>query len=128
MELRAIIKTKILLRLTTLLLLLVAEVGETWAQILYQQNYESATDASSWTSANNSGGLSLQTGDATYGKYIRFYGDALSGPRTAYSLFYSSSDFYGDLTEYTIEFDATLRTSNDNTSSGQTELVIASDG
>ena len=116
-------KTKILLRLTTLLLLLVAGVGETWGQILYQQNYEAATDASSWTSANNSGGLSLQTGDATYGKYMRFYGNNAGGPRTASSLFYSSNDFYGNHADYTIEFDATLKTTGDYDS--ETEFVIA---
>lgn len=115
-------------RTILMLLLMMVGVGEMWGQMLYQQNYEAATDASSWTSEYNSDGLSLQTGDATYGNYIRYYGSGESGPRTAYSLFYSSSDFYGDLADYTIEFDATLRTANENNDNGKTELVIASDG
>ena len=98
-----------------------------WAgtKVLYSQDYESAIDASSWTSANNAGGLSLQTGDATYGKYIQFYGNGLGGGRTAYTNFYST-DFYSDYAAYTIEFDAAVRCSN--YASHYTELVVASDG
>jgi len=109
-----------------LLLILMAGGGEAWGQVLYNQDYEEATDASSWTSANNSGGLSLVTGDATYGNYIRFYGDGISGSRTAYTNFYTTSDFYGDLITYTIEFDAAIRTGN--TANYPTELLVASNG
>jgi hypothetical protein len=93
---------------------------------LYSQDYESATDPSSWTSAYNAGGLSLQTdGGSGYSKYIQFYGDNLSGGRTAYTTFYTS-DFYSDYTSYTVEFDAAVRQSQ--TASHYTELVVASDG
>ena len=78
-----------------------------WAgtQILYTQNYESATDASSWRSQHAAGNLTLKTGDATYGNYINFAPGGANS-RTAYSYFYTSgSDFYGDYTSYTLEFD-----------------------
>ena len=52
-ELRTMIKSKILLRLTTLLLLLVAGIGELWAQATYyQQDYENAT-TSGWTTGTS---------------------------------------------------------------------------
>ena len=105
-----------------------SNVWGTATKVLFSQNYESATDASSWTSQFNSGGLSLVTGDVTYGNYIRYYGENLGGPRTAYSRFYSSSDFYSDYEEYTIEFDAAVRTSNGDKGNHPTELVVASDG
>ena len=116
------ITTKLLL----LLLLMMAGANGTWAaHSYYSQNYEEQSDASLWSSGNYSGGLSLITGDATYGKYIKFAqsGDGLSGPRTAYTNFSISEWPYSS---YTIEFDASLKTCN--TSGHATELVVASDG
>lgn len=116
------ITTKLLL----LLLLLTTGTGEVWgAHSYYSQNYEDQSDASLWSSANHSGGLSLVTDDATYGKYILFTAPegGLSGPRTAYTNFSVSEWPYSS---YTIEFDAALRTCN--TTNHCTELVVASDG
>lgn len=116
------ITTKLLL----LLLLLMTGAGEVWgAHSYYSQNYEDQSDASLWSSANHSGGLSLVTDDATYGKYILFTAPegGLSGPRTAYTNFSVSEWPYSS---YTIEFDAALRTCN--TTNHCTELVVASDG
>ncbi len=116
------ITTKLLL----LLLLIMAGANGTWAaHSYYSQNYEEQSDASLWSSGNYSGGLSLITGDATYGKYIKFAqsGGGLSGPRTAYTNFSISEWPYSS---YTIEFDASLKTCN--TSGHATELVVASDG
>lgn len=113
-------------KLLLLLLLLMVGVCETWAtHSYYTQNYESQSDASLWSSVNYPGGLSLVTGDATYGKYIKFAqsGDGLSGPRTAYTNFSISEWPYSS---YTIEFDASLKTCN--TSGHATELVVASEG
>jgi hypothetical protein len=103
-----------------------AGANGTWAaHSYYSQNYEEQSDASLWSSGNYSGGLSLITGDATYGKYIKFAqsGGGLSGPRTAYTNFSISEWPYSS---YTIEFDASLKTCN--TSGHATELVVASDG
>ncbi len=113
-------------KLLLLLLLMMVGVCETWAtHSYYTQNYESQSDASLWSSVNYPGGLSLVTGDATYGKYIKFAqsGDGLSGPRTAYTNFSISEWPYSS---YTIEFDASLKTCN--TSGHATELVVASEG
>lgn len=116
------ITTKLLL----LLLLMMAGANGTWAaHSYYSQNYEEQSDASLWSSGNYSGGLSLITGDAPYGKYIKFAQseDVLSGPRTAYTNFSISEWPYSS---YTIEFDAALQTCNYN--NHYTELVVASDG
>ena len=119
------ILTTTLLRVA-LLLLMLAGVNGAWATTFFKQNYEREANAGTWVSQNNASGLSLITGDATYGNYIQFYGDNLGGPRTAYTSFYGGTDFYGDYTSYTIEFDAAVRTSS--VDGYYTELVVASDG
>ncbi len=116
------ITTKLLL----LLLLLMTGVNGAWgAHSYYSQNYEAQSDASLWSSVYYPEGLSLMTGDATYGNYIKFAqsGGGLSGPRTAYTNFGISAWLYSS---YTIEFDAALKTCN--TANHYTELVVASDG
>lgn len=75
------------------------------------QDYEDATDASSWTlpvGANNT--LSLITGDANHGKYIKH--DTGDRSRNVYTVF-SSTDFYED-DAYTAEFDCAFRAGNRN--------------
>ena len=89
-----------------LLLILAAGVSGAWAQgtVLYSQDYESATDASSWTAPNIT--PTLITGDATYGKYINLPQGGGSGPRTAYTRFFATGgDFYGSNNKYRIQFD-----------------------
>lgn len=111
--------------LILLLLLMITGTQEAWGRHNYfSQNYEAESNASSWSSANYSGGLSLVTGDATYGKYISFAqsGGGLSGPRTAYTNFNISEWLYDS---YTIEFDVALKTCN--TTNHYTELVVAAE-
>ncbi len=102
--------------------------GVTTKNYYYQQNYESESDASKWKSTNLSSGLSLVTGDGTFGKYIQFQQNySQAGPRTAYCNFYESSDFYGGDC-YIMEFDASLTTSSSSNDTHHTELAIASAG
>lgn len=109
----------------TLLLLALAGTLQVNASIktIYQQDYEQATDASAWTSPNASANLKLVTGDAVYGKYISFAPN--SNDRSAQTLFYTTSDFYGDATSYTLEFDAAIKSGNNHRT---TELCVMSDG
>lgn len=78
--------------------------------VFYKQDYESETDASSWISGANQGNaqsrLSLQTGDATYGKYIQFAPEG-DNSRACYTSISS-----GDNTTYVLDFDLALRPSN----------------
>lgn len=107
------IKTKILLRLMLLLFLIMTGVNGVWGQIFYNQNYETATDVSLWTTQYAS--LSLETGDATYGKYIKISQGGGSGPRSAYTRFFTSgNNFYSDINLYSIEFDAAIRYAEGN--------------
>ena len=72
------------------------------ASSLFSQDYESETDASSWTTKYAT--LDFLTDNTNYVQITQGGG---SGPRSAYTRFYNTgSDFYGDRTEYVIEFDA----------------------
>ena len=78
---------------------------------LYAQNYESESDANSWTGQYVT--RSLVTGDATYGNYISLVQGGGTGPRTAYTKFYNTvNDIYGDASCYSIDFDANLHYSS----------------
>jgi autotransporter-associated beta strand protein len=92
---------------------------------LYSENYESATDASSWT--NGAGVLELVTGNATYGKYIHhyMYDTGITANRSAYTIL-NGFDFNG-VTAYNIEFDAYLKAGNVADRS-VTDFVIMSKG
>ena len=70
----------------------------------YYQDYEDATDASSWNAPTIS--PTLVTGDATYGKYIN-HSTGNNNSRSTYTYFYSSTDFYQD-NSYTLEFDMAI--------------------
>lgn len=75
----------------------------------YYQDYEDATDASSWKSVNLM--PTLVTGDATYGKYIS-HNVGANNDRDAYTNFYTTgNDFYED-EAYTLEFDMGLKPAN----------------
>lgn len=90
----------------------------------YVNNYESATDASDWT--NGGGTLELVTGDATYGNYIHhtMNGTGIDANRSMYTLFNAN---YGNVANYTIEFDACIKAGSVENRSG-TELVVMSNG
>lgn len=79
------------------------------AEIIYSQDYESATDASSWV-AQESAALKLVEGDATYGKYISYDFSSLNknsrGLETTFTADTSGKDFY------VVEFDAALKAGN----------------
>ena len=85
----------------------VTDLGTSGSFSLYEQDYENATDASSWT--NGGGTLELVSGDATYGNYIHHaLTDAnITGNRSAYMLF-GNMDFTG-VSQYNIEFDTRIR-------------------
>ena len=71
------------------------------ATTVFSQDYENETDANSWI--NRFATLSLETNSS---KYIKIAQGGGSGPRSAYTRFYSTgSDFYDGNTDYTIEFD-----------------------
>ena len=122
---------KLLLLTKSLLAAALLCVGQNaWgdSKILYQQNYESESDASTWTTTIAKTTLTLETdGGQGYGKYIKFYADGAGGDRCAYTNFYTTgNDFYSDNSSYTMEFDATVRMGN--TASKPTHLVVASEG
>ena len=114
---------KFLLRMILVATGVVAGTMSTWAgtKILYSQNYESATDGKSWTAPNIT--PSLKTGDATYGNYINLTCGG-SNDRSAYTEFYSTTDFYEEYTSYTIEFDAAFTSGNNHSAS----FAIMADG
>lgn len=66
----------------------------------FYQDYEDATDASSWSTPN--GVLNLVTGDNTYGKYITLKQSG-GGQRSGSTTFNNES--YSTLSSYTLEFD-----------------------
>ena len=100
-------------------------VGKSWGQTLYYQNYENASDASSWTAGNIT--PVLVTNDANYGNYISLNQSNGGGPRTAYTSFFSTgNNIYGSLTSYTIEFDAAITRNSD--SGYHNELVLYGEG
>ena len=73
---------------------------------LYNEDYESATDASAWT--NGAGTLELVTGVADYGNYIHhsMAGTNIAANRSAYTLF--GKDL-ANVKRYNIELDAIVR-------------------
>ena len=70
----------------------------------YYQDYEDATDASSWGAPTLK--PTLVTGDATYGNYI-LHSTGNNNSRSTYTYFYSSTDFYQS-NSYTLEFDMAI--------------------
>ena len=95
-------------------------------KVLYSQDYQSATDASSWTSSDGTATpVSLQT--ASTNKFIRV-GTSTNG-RYAYTNFFenntsATSTFYKSYTSYTLSFDALLLGSSRQPS----ELVVMANG
>jgi hypothetical protein len=109
----------------TALLLFFAGSMQAGVKKFYSQDYESQTDASLWTSPNAAATLTLQSGDATYGKFIQF-APGTANDRSCQTLWYAAgSDFYGDFTTYTVEFDASVATGNNHRT---TELAVMSEG
>lgn len=95
---------------------------------LYSQNYEAETDASTWTSPNAANGLTLETDDE-HGKYIQFSPGQTGGSRSASTTFWNAAnDFYGDVTNYTLQFDASITVGSDINNNRHAELSIMTDG
>lgn len=90
-------------------------------EVQYKEDYESATDASSWT--NGGGTLELVTNDAIYGKYIYHYKGTEANNRSMYTLF--NKDFTAE--KYTLEFDACLKAGN-TADRSVTDLVVMTNG
>lgn len=107
---------------------LLAGASSAWADEveLYKQNYQSATDATSWATIDGTNlPLSLQTDNGN--KFIRV-GDASNG-RYAYTDFFANntaaaSTFYSSYTTYTLTFDAILT----GASRQPSELVVMANG
>ena len=100
-----------------------------WAQMFYNQDYESATDASSWSSPNASGYLSLATDGGTgYGNYIKAAITSNENGRSFYTTFYSTSP-YGDITDYAVEFDFRIvKTGTDGSTTQCSQIAVLADG
>ena len=78
------------------------DLGSSGTSALYSQDYESASDASAWTTRYAT--LSLETNKTQYIKVTQGGG---SGPRSAYTMFYSTgNDIYQGNNNYVVEFDA----------------------
>ena len=85
---------------------------------LSSENYESASDASDWT-AWNSGMLTLGTGDATYGKYVKIDINGTAANRGAYKTITPAYTFGSGYTTaamttlgYNVEFDMKIQSGN----------------
>lgn len=105
------------------------DLGSSGSFTLYNQDYESATDVSSWT--NRFAVLSLETNDATYGKYIKIAQGGGSGPRSAYTQFYTTgNDFYNGNSSYVMEFDALCKSGIGDATHQSTdnEIVLYGEG
>ena len=89
-------------------------------EVQMEQDYESAQDATSWVSANAQDNLTLETGDAVYGKFIQF-APGNANDRSCYTLLSS-----GSYEDYILEFDASMKPGNDN--GHRSELAIMTDG
>ena len=89
---------------------------KTQEMVLYEQDYETATDASTWQSPNAYGNLSLQTDDT---KYIMYTGNSSTNSRSNFTLFSS-----GNYKKYVLEFDFALTAGNKDAS----ELSVMADG
>lgn len=77
----------------------------------FYQDYEDATDASSWGAPTLK--PTLVTGDATYGNYIKHDRGKSDNDRSAYTYFYSNPDFY-EATSYVLEFDMAIGYGNNH--------------
>ena len=97
----------------------VTDLGSSGSFTLYNQDYESAIDASSWT--NGEGTLELVTGDATYGKYIHHNVYNTDRNRSAYTLF-GNMDFT-DVSQYNIQFDTRI-TAGNMAERSETDFVV----
>ena len=91
----------------------VTDLGTTEEHEILSVNYNnnSSGDVGGWKSQNYADGLTLEEGDATYGKYIR-YTCAGNNSRTAYWQF-GSLDMSNN--PYIIEFDASIVPGNNQT-------------
>lgn len=90
-------------------------------EVQYKEDYESATDASSWT--NGGGTLELVTNDAIYGKYIYHHKGNEANNRSMYTLF--NKNFTAE--KYTLEFDACLKAGN-TADRSVTDLAVMTNG
>ena len=97
------------------------DLGTSGTNMLYSQDYESATDASAWT--NGAGTLELVSGDATYGSYIHhsMVSTNIAANRSAYTLF-GNMDF-ANVSQYNIEFDTRI-TAGNMADRSVTDLVV----
>lgn len=86
---------------------------------LYKQDYEQATDASSWQSPNAYGNLSLKTDDT---KYIQYTGNSTTNTRSNFTLF--GSNQHASYSAYTLEADFSLTAGNKEPS----ELAVMAEG
>ena len=102
----------------------VTNIGSNEEKQLLSENYEAAGNSDDWTSGS---AKYLNTGDATYGKYVNIASENSGGNRRAYKTFYvAGNNFYGSTKSYTIEFDALFHRSND--SNNLNELVLFGEG
>lgn len=110
--------------LATALAFSIAFVANANTRKLYTQDYEHEADASTWTSPNAADKLTLETADG-YGKYIMF-SPGLTNDRSASTTWWSAdNDFYGDADNYTLQFDASIKTGNNHFTS---ELAVMTAG
>ena len=110
----------------TLLVAALLMIGaNAWAGVttIYSQDYESATDASSWVTQNLA--PTLVTGDPDYGKYIQMSVGS-NNSRSTYTTWGNS--FYGDHTTYTLEFDANFTVQTNNTKNQSSSFAVMADG
>ena len=77
----------------------------------YYQDYENATDASTWGAPTLK--PTLVTGDETYGNYIQHKRGSSDNDRSAYTYFYNNPDFY-EANSYVLEFDMAIGYGNDH--------------
>ncbi len=85
----------------------VTDLGGTETESLLSEDYENASDVSPWVSQNAQDYLSLVTGDATYGQYIKFEFNSTSvNSRSAY---WSFDELESVSNPYVIEFDASIK-------------------
>lgn len=97
-------------------------LGTSGSFTLYSQDYESETDASSWTTQYAT--LSLETNKSNYIKVTQGGG---SGPRSAYTRFFNTgNDIYQGNSSYVIEFDALYHYAHGNYQNN--ELVLFGEG
>ena len=92
--------------------------ADTETLTLYSQDYESATDASSWTNTDTNT-ITLATDNTNY-----ISGVAGGSDRYCYTNFYESTDFYVAYTSYKLSFDASITPKKDHSS----QLVVMADG